>query len=281
MPVRTLLLLSTLCLAAGAHAQGWDPWRDMELREARADSLEAAAPEIRDPFFDFCIGLVEGDSLGVWTGADLAAHAVGLGRQSKLPLDRIVRIERRTALPEEVVGDWTARTDRRWRIELAEALALPLPYSILGYHPGTLHVSRVIDATEWNYPVSILRVPGEKPPRRVRILGITAVRIETGHFVLDVDGWLDRLLGKKLDDTWVEAFVLGRVVDSGDPEELGLQGIALGRSRDGRALSGAFDFKHDAVLPNGLPVARTLAGHCRAAVAPIDRPDPRAWSWQP
>jgi hypothetical protein len=276
-----LSILPWLLLAAAAHAEEWDPWRHLEERAAAADSLDAAGPEIRDPFFAFCLAMIESDSLGVWTTDDLAAYAASLGRRSRLPLDVVRSIARSAARPDEVQGDWTARMDRIWRLELGEDLALPLPYSILGYHPGTLHVSRLIEAGEWTFAATSLLLPAAEPPRRFRVYGVAALRIETGHFVLDVDGWLDRLLGKKLDDTWVEAFVLGRAAGTEDPEERGLQGIALGRSRQGRPLSGAFDFRRDEVLPNGLPVARALAAYCRRVVAPVDEPSPRAWSWRP
>ena len=99
--------------------------------------------------------------------------------------------------------------------------------------------------------------------------------------VLDADGLVDKLLGKKLDDTWTEAFVLARVDGAADPRENGLNGVALGRSRSGRPLSGAFDFRRDEVLPNGRPAARALSVLCRPVVAPYEQPDPRAWSWRP
>ncbi len=245
-----------------------------------APAAAVAGPEVRDPFFAFCVELAEGDSLGAWSGSDLAARIAATGRRSQLPVETIVRLERREVpLPLQPTHR-DRRATRRWRLELDADLARPLPYSILGYHPGTLHVSRVLEALEWTLPGSSVRVDGPDGPE-LRVGAIHALRLEAGHVILDADGLVDRLLGKKLDDTWTEAFVLARVEGSDDLRENGLNGVALGRSRGGRPLSGAFDFRRDEVLPNGRPAARALSGLSRPFVAPYERPDPRAWTWQP
>ncbi|MBK9303819.1 MAG: hypothetical protein IPM94_08020 [bacterium] len=265
-------LLAALLLAAGPARSG-----DDHLWGAPA---AAAEPEVRDPFFAFCVALAEGDSLGVWTGRELAARLAATGRRSKLPVESVVLMERREVPPALQPTHRDRRATRRWRVELDADLARPLPYSILGYHPGTLHVSRVLEALEWVLPGTSVRVDGPDGPE-LRVGAMHALRLEAGHVILDADGLVDRLLGKKLDDTWTEAFVLARVEGAADPRENGLNGVALGRARNGRPLSGAFDFRRDEVLPNGRPAARALSGLCRPVVAPYEQPDPRAWSWRP
>lgn len=245
-----------------------------------APAAPAAGPEVRDPFFAFCVALAEGDSLGVWSGPELTARIAATGRLSKLPVEMIVRLERREVPLPLQPAHRGRHAARRWRVELDGDLARPLPYSILGYHPGTLHVSRVLEALEWVLPGSAVRVDGDDGPE-LRVGTMHALRLEVGHVILDADGLVDRLLGKKLDDTWTEAFVLARVDGAADPRENGLNGVALGRSRNGRPLNGAFDFRRDEVLPNGRPAARALSGLCRPVVAPYEQPDPRAWSWRP
>ncbi|MBK6900598.1 MAG: hypothetical protein IPH09_15545 [bacterium] len=266
-------LLAALLLAAGPARSGDDHlWG--------APAAAAAEPEVRDPFFAFCVALAEGDSLGVWTGRELAARLAATGRRSKLPVESVVLMERREVPPALQPTHRDRRATRRWRVELDADLARPLPYSILGYHPGTLHVSRVLEALEWVLPGTSVRVDGPDGPE-LRVGAMHALRLEAGHVILDADGLVDRLLGKKLDDTWTEAFVLARVEGAADPRENGLNGVALGRARNGRPLSGAFDFRRDEVLPNGRPAARALSGLCRPVVAPYEQPDPRAWSWRP
>ena len=236
---------------------------------SEADRETTDDPEIRDPFFEFVVGVVEADSLGEWTRDDLQAFVTASGRETKLPIDRLVSLSR---LPDEL-GD-----DRVLRLELDAALEMPLPYSILGYHPGTLHVSRVVAVREIDLHATMLSLLVDDDPVRFWVSGVRALIVGEGHVVLDVDGLIDRLLGKKLDDTWMQGFVLARVSGGPDPEDDGLNGLALGLSRKHRPLSGAFDFRHDKVLPNGRPVAKALAYYCRCQVSyPVDD----AWSWKP
>lgn len=271
-------LLAAAVLAALLSVAG--PARGADDHLWAAPVPPTAGPEVRDPFFAFCVALAEGDSLGVWSGPDLAARIAATGRLSKLPVEMIVRLERREVPLPLQPAHRGRHAARRWRVELDGDLARPLPYSILGYHPGTLHVSRVLEALEWVLPGSSVRVDGPDGPE-LRVGTMHALRLEVGHVILDADGLVDKLLGKKLDDTWTEAFVLARVDGAADPRENGLNGVALGRSRNGRPLNGAFDFRRDEVLPNGRPAARALSGLCRPVVAPYERPDPRAWSWKP
>lgn len=277
--------LPVLFVSACAFAQldlPWDDDDDLWDNDHDSRSVEeilASGPEIRDPFFEICLGLVQGDSLGVWTGDELAARIAATGRESKLPIDLVDRIERE-ALP---FAQWqhrhSSQARRIVRMVMRDDIDLPLPYSILGYHPGTLYVSRMVEFLEWNLGSPNMSYYN-KVAMNLTSENLTALELREGWVVLDVDGWLDRLLGKKLDDTWMEAFVLGRVWGSGDPLEDGMQGLALGRSRKGRPLTGSFDFRNDKVLPNGRSLAGALAAAARPVAAPYEeRVEGRAWSW--
>jgi len=280
--IRLLALLLLLLLAAPAVAQDW--WDDAIPRPTpRPDPADDPnAPEIRDPFFQLCVALVEGDSLGVWTRADVDAYVAASGRASALPIGHLVSLERRV-LPDSLRGHRRhARSTRELILTLDGDLELPLPFSILGYHPGDLHVSRSVVMTEWDLGDHGLRLDDghDGEPYGLSAAGMTALVVDRGWVVLDVDGWLDRLLGRKLDDTWIELLMLGRVVRTEVPEDLGLHGLALGRARNGRALAGSFDFRRNKVLPNGRPVARAFSSLVRPMLAPSDEPaDSRAWDW--
>lgn len=270
--IRAFLIFVTVFVAdGGREAAAWDHSDD--LRDCFAEQGQdtpADGPEIRDPFFEFVVAIVESDSLGTWNRDDLLAYVAASGRETKLPIERIVTLSR---LPDGL-------TDRRVvRLELDTALEMPLPYSILGYHPGTLHVSRVVATTEIDLHDALLRLPGERDgPVKFWAAGVRAMVVSEGHVVLDVDGLVDRLLGKKLDDTWMQGFVLARVANAPESEDDGLNGLALGLSRKHRPLSGSFDFRHDKVLPNGRPVAKALAYYCRRTV---DLPESEAWNLKP
>ncbi|NTV04849.1 hypothetical protein HGA89_08100, partial [bacterium] len=150
-------VLAALLIAVGSARGGDDHlWG--------APAAAAAEPEVRDPFFAFCVALAEGDSLGVWSGPELAARIAATGRRSKLPVEMIVRIERREVPLPLQPAHRGRHAARRWRVELDGDLARPLPYSILGYHPGTLHVSRVLEALEWVLPGTSVRVDGPDGP---------------------------------------------------------------------------------------------------------------------
>lgn len=238
-----------------------------------------AGPEILDPFFAFCIGLIEGDSLGVWNRGDIEAWIQNSGETSALPIDRIIRVERTELPASERETSGRERAWRRFRLVLDGDLQVPLPYSILGYHPGDLHVSRELAAIEWSLDHHELQAD-VNGPLRVSVKLLRALRLDEGWVVLDVDGWLDRLLGGKLDDTWFEAFVVARAKVTPDDGSDELVGMALGRSRKDRPLVGSFDFRRNKVLPNGLPVARVLSGYVRPIVAPLLwQANSRAWSW--
>jgi len=276
------LVIAFLALCNGASF-AWDPNGDLEdwHSEAREEPV-ADGPEIRDPLFEFMVNLVEGDSLGVWSRDDILTYITASGRPSKLPVERLVSVSRNIVPLEEAERAFHFPARRALRLELKADLRLPLPYSILGYHPGTLHVSRVVETVEWDLLSATLRLSDEgDDPARIWAPSIKALGIKTGHVVLDVDGWIDRLLGKKLDDTWIEGFVVARVSGAPDPQDNGINGLVLGRSRKNRPLSGAFDFRNDKVLPNGRPVARAIARYCRHWVAPAAEPGPEVWSWSP
>ncbi|MBU0740778.1 hypothetical protein KJ554_00340 [bacterium] len=266
-----VMLAAAFVAGSGVGAIARDPADEFTDRFVEGEeNVYADGPEIRDPFFEFVTRIVENDSLGVWSRDDLSAYVAASGRPTKLPIDRVVAFSR--------LGD--GKTSRRVvRLELDGDLELPLPYSILGYHPGTLFVSHVVVATEIDLHDAMLRVPDDQG-RTVRFWasGMKALVLGEGYVVLDVDGLVDRLLGGKLDDTWMEGFLLARVRDAPVPGDDGLNGLALGRSREGRPLSGSFDFRRDKVLPNNRPVARALALYARRLVTLHEK---RAWSRQP
>ena len=233
--------------------------------EDRSVDASQGMPEIHDPFFEFVIGVVEGDSLGCWSGVELLARMEASGRESRLPVERVAALERRVDLDDP--------DGRRLRLELHEPLAVSVPWSLLGYHPGSLHISRVIEGREIRLESVPLHIRGSGS-RRARTIHVFV--LDSGHLVLDVDGVVDRLLGDRLDDTWFTAFVIARVPPLGSEDDL--HGLGLGLSRKNRFLVGSFDLRHDEIAPNGLPVPSALARYCRRT---LNLPEDRAWTWRP
>ena len=246
-----LLLMPGLATArAGSLTQEERPlWEDVRAaRQARADSLLALGPEIKEPFFAFLLEAARGDSLGTWDATALAEFADGRGRPSRFPLELLDRLTRRRPTPAEDAS-WPRSPVRAvWELDLVAELDRDLPYNILGYHPGRLRGARHMLLTEVH--AQGFTVTGMTPP--VIAAEVIFFRLDRGHLLLDVDGLVDRLLGKALDDAGTIGFMVARYKGN-------LVGLAVSLGKDGRRVYGEFDFRRDKVLPNGRPVARALS----------------------
>jgi len=231
------------------------------------------AAELRDPFFRFTFGMIAIDSVGVWTRADLDRYITASGEPTRLPLDRIVSIERRVAVGAERERRLGSIVERIWRIELTEAFAVPMPYSILGYHPGSLRISHELILSEWYLGSPDLEFTIDGRERRFTTAGLITLRVDAGYLVLDADGWLDALLGKKLDDAWTVGFAFGRLNGR-------LVGIGITVGRDGRKTYGELDFAKDEIVAHGRPPARALSYYCRPWTAPPRGQPDRAWQFE-
>jgi hypothetical protein len=247
--------------AAGAYPHGQ---LDLAVEPA---SLAAQVPE---PLFAFVLALADGDSLGVWTGRDVAAFADRMGRTSKLPLDRLELIERRPARPDEREARDGIRVGRIWRVVFSEPIDDPIPYSILGYHPGDFAVSRELVLSEWPLGDLVLTAVEDERRERVDVTGLTVLRLDAGYVVMDIDGWLDRLLGELLDDAWMDGFAAARIRGR-------LIGIGISVGRTGRRIHGEFDFQDDTVLGHGSAPAKAVSRHARKWVRPPRGSSRRPW----
>jgi hypothetical protein len=147
-----------------------------------------------------------------------------------------------------------------------------MPYSILGYHPGSLIVSQEILFSEWYLGNPNLHVASEGEVSVYPTQGLKTLRLDSGWIILDVDGWLDKLLGGRVDDAWTEGFAVGRV----DGE---LYGISLGVNPKGKQLYGDFDFRNDRIYSEKRPISRSLHFYARPWVKPPDGEPSYAWQY--
>lgn len=253
------------CLvAAPAPATAWN---EFGLRTAAAP---AAGDTIIEPFFAFVVSRAEADSLGTWDAADVAAFAAVRGRPSRLPVERLVSLERRRPAPGTEGRHRGAHVLAEWVIVFDGPLGFPLPYSILGYHPGSLRLSRTLRLAEFA-PVDVTVRWREKRRQQARALG--AVRVfacEEGYLLLDADGVVDRLLGDLLDDSWTVGFVTAW-------DGTARVGLGLMQGRDGRPIYGEFDFARDRVEAHGRPLVGALASAARRWLDPAGGLLPEPW----
>ncbi len=270
LAARITLVVLALVIAWPAFSQEYDMGEDdpFDFSTVKKEySYDPDKPEINEPFFAMILQWAADDSLGTWSGNDVLAYAETLGRPSKFPLQHLVSFSR-SRLPVEEEEIWPDMNVRAiWDIELVDDLTPAMPYSILGYHPGTLRLSGKIRMSE----VHLGAVQLHKVDGSVSVSDIQLYRLETGTMVLDVDGWLDALLGKRLDDSAMLGFVAAR-------EDGRLIGLAVSIGNKGRSIYGELDLQQDKVLANGRAVATALSAACRSLfVLGMEDPVARAW----
>ncbi|MCP4573115.1 MAG: hypothetical protein GY838_12230 [bacterium] len=227
--------------------------------------------EVAEPVFAFVFRLVEADSLGQWTGEDLQGFADTWTRPSDFPLELLASFRREAVPPTEQVASGGYICDRRIILTLTtERLDMPMPYSVLGYHPGTLGFGSPLVIREWRLGERQLRVRTGDGSRKETVRGLTVFQVVDGWTVLDVDAWLDKLLGKQLDDAAVLGFAACRARGR-------ILGVGVNTGRKGRFIYGELDFEHSTVATHGRPLARALASHTRRWTTPDDGDRAGAW----
>lgn len=219
--------------------------------------------QISEPFFAFIFIMTERDSLGLWSAADLLAFAEAWGQPSVFPIaTHLESLAREAVFGDEVAPVRGVACARRWIIRLQPPrVDLPLPYSILGYRPGTLSCAGPLILHEWRLGDQQLNLTAAGHDYEFSIGGMTVFQLVKGWLILDVDAWLDNLLGKSLDDSATEGFVVGRV--EGD-----LVGVGNSVGRTGRRIFGELDFRTSKVENNGRPLALAMSRHSRAWMRP-------------
>ena len=206
--------------------------------------------EARDPVFAVLIALAEQDLFGVLTQDRLRAEVARSGRPTKLPLERLGAIRR---APLARLGG------ARVSMTGLGPVDIPVPYEVLGYHPGRFRASPRSEFEEWRLGTVALDVGRWQEGggseialfHDVRIWGLVAGSVE-----MDVDGWLDALLGSKLDDTRVVGLALFRYQGE-------LYGLATGYSKSGRGRSGAFSFREDKLVFPSPPAFKAIGSYVR------------------
>jgi hypothetical protein len=99
----------------------------------------------------------------------------------------------------------------------------------------------------------------DEEPRVAAFEEIILWGIRQGEFSMDVDGWLDSLMGPKLDDTRLVGFAIFRY-------EGQLFAIATGYNKDGVGRSGAIDLVKDEVIFPNRPEFKKAGAYFRKRV---------------
>ncbi len=222
--VITLLILLTCCL--------------MDIRADDLPGREIWLPEseVKDRFYSYLIGLIQADTCGVLLASDL---------------ERVLNDYRgKTSIPFETIKDIRRECDggeggREISVSFREELKTPVPYSILGYHPGSVTASPTVRFIEYGIPAKTLRWSRNQA---VELTEIHVFAICEGWAVVDIHAWLDKLLGGMLDDTRLVVMALFKC--NGD-----WHGLAAGYDPSGDGRSGIFNFNQNKIL---FPTPREL-----------------------
>lgn len=271
-----LLAGAILLAAAGPAPAGPDPagappaggaWNEFGLPAAVAPAL---GDSIVEPFFAFVLGQAAADSVGRWRAADLEAFAAARGTPSRLPVEHLVSLERRRPAPGSEGRYPGARVAAEWVLAFDDRLTFPLPYSLLGYHPGSLRLAPTLVLAELA-PVDLTLSWRAKHGREQHAVEQARVFVcERGYMLLDADAVVDHLLGDLLDDAWTVGFATARDGDH-------WLAISLMLGREGRAMYGEFDLARDRIEPHGRPLAEALAAAARRWQEPAADRLPEPW----
>ncbi len=237
-PATTLVLL--LSLSPVVSAAGDKP--SAPASEMAGPSSEGCAPsealtsplpalrDVRDPVFATLLALFAEDRTGCVSGPLLTAEIKRAGRASSLPHERLRAIVRRREAPD-AGAHVTIRLDRR--------LELPIPYRILWiYRPGKIWVDDTLEMTERRLgALDVTAWPGEV----VHLQSAGVFRFNSGEAGADIDAWIDRLFGAKLDDMTV--YGVSAFLTSGR-----WYGLAIGTNPQGASRMGLFDFASDSIV---------------------------------
>ena len=203
--------------------------------------------EVKDRFFAYLIGLAEAGAYGKLTTEDIGEAVGDFSGNTRVPFELVTGIERRRGEPGKpgVV-----------EISFLEPLKTPVPYSILGYHPGSVWTDTTVTFYEWYIPERSIWV---SEGSRITLTHIHVFATAAGWAVVDIDAWVDKLLGGRLDDTWLVVMGLFRYEDA-------WYGIAAGYGPGGEGRSGVFNFKTNNILFPTPDEFRTLGPYFRNLV---------------
>jgi hypothetical protein len=187
--------------------------------------------EVRDTFFAWLVGVVDAARDATIDNAGLREILTEFRSSIALPFDRIVEVGHRA--PTEA-GRGTLS------IAFDGGIDIPVPFSVLWYHPGSLRSTRTLRFEERRFPAV--------PAGRDTAAPVYAFRLVEGAMTIDVDAWLDVLLGNVVDDLSVRLVAIARWRGS-------WRCLLGGTGREERRIIAAFDLARNTIT---FPVPKEL-----------------------
>jgi hypothetical protein len=221
VPAAALGMLTLLALAALPAGAQEVPGRELILPPS----------EVRDTFFAWLVGVVDAGRDATIDNAGLRDILTEFRSSIALPFDRIVEVRHRT-----LFGGARGTLS----IEFDGEIDIPVPFSVLWYHPGSLSSTRTLRFDERRFTAV--------PAGRDTASPVYAFRLVEGTMTIDVDAWLDVLLGNVVDDLSVRLVAIVRWRGS-------WRCLLGGTGREDRRIIAAFDLARNTIT---FPVPKEL-----------------------
>ncbi|OHD68009.1 MAG: hypothetical protein A2177_07865 [Spirochaetes bacterium RBG_13_68_11] len=212
---------AVLVLALAAAAAGAQSAADPPLPPGR--ELILPASEVKDTFFAWLVGVVDAGRDAELDNAALRDVLTEFRSSIALPFDRISRVRHEAPRPDGY-GSLGILFDGD--------VDIPVPFSLLWYHPGSLRSTRAIRFDERRFA----SLPTASSPAEP----VYSFRLVEGTMAIDVDKWLDVLLGRIVDDLSIRIVAIARWRGS-------WRCLIGGTGREDRRIIAAFDLVRNTI----------------------------------
>jgi len=212
-PIGVIAVTLAAALAVSAGAQS-PPGRELILPPS----------EVRDTFFAWLVGVVDAGRDASIDNAGLREVLTEFRSTIALPFDRIGLVRHLAPQP-----DLRGKLD----IEFDGDIDVPVPFSLLWYHPGSLRATPVVRFDERRFTsLPTAGGPAAEP--------VYSFRLVEGAMVIDIDRWVDVLLGRIADDLTIRIVALARWRGS-------WRCLIGGTGREDRRIIAAFDLARNTI----------------------------------
>ncbi len=156
-------------------------------RPGREVSLSPS--EVKDTFFAYVLGIIRaGVELDI-DNEDMRSILAEFKSTLDVPFDLITRVTQHA--DENGV--------RTIGLEFSRDVSIPIPFSLLFYHPGSIvateDVSFTVGRGTWEDPRGSPTAP------------VFVLSLDKGSILIDVDDWLEVLFRVYIEDTWIQHLV--------------------------------------------------------------------------
>ena len=196
MKLLPALLAAFLVLAAASRLDAEEPPAPGSAPQAQTEANPASirpgrqvsVADVRDTFFSYVLGIVfSGIDVDI-DNAQMRAILTEFQSKLKFPFDLVTRV---------VQQEDPALGHREISLVFSGDVVIPIPFSFLGYHPGTLRSTQQLN-------FRVIRSSYTRGGEYTPVYDLTLV---DGSVLIDIDDWLVRLLRQLIDKLQVRHIV--------------------------------------------------------------------------